>query len=331
MRVLVTGGLGFIGSHAAAVLVQRGHAVTICDDCSGHVTERVPGTVAGLVPVEALVEPRGVAAPVGPWDAILHCAAPVGGLGVVRSGLVAAKIATATEAVIYLAQDSGCPLVNVSSSEVYGKPGAYTEETPCVVPPRYSPRLGYALGKRAAENDVHTADLRACVSVRPFNVVGPGQAASKGFVLPRWVDQVRRGDDLTVFGDGRQARAFTSVHDLAPWLAHLVELLAAAPADYGVVNAGNPANHVTIRTFAALVNLAAGRSSRAVRFTDGVAEYGDARYEEAEGVSKAPANVEKAKALGWAPTWSLDAIVRDALAAGGVGDGSVAASVRDTA
>lgn len=324
MRVLVTGGLGFIGSKVARELVERGHAVTVVDDCSGHVTERVAGTVAGLVPVEALVTPRG-ATPVGPWDAIVHCAAPVGGLGVVKAGLVAAKIATATEAVIHLALDSDAALVNVSSSEVYGQPGAYTEDTPCVIPGRYSPRLGYALGKRAAENDVHTAGLRAVASVRPFNVVGPGQAASKGFVLPRWVDQVRKGEPLSIFGDGRQGRAFTSVHDLAPWLAALAEFLAVEGGDHGVVNAGNPRNHTSIRSFACVVNRVAGRPGDFLRFTDGVTEYGDARYEEAEGTSKAPANVDRARALGWAPVWTLDAIARDAL------DGSVSASVRASA
>lgn len=325
MRVLVTGGLGFIGSRVAAVLVDRGHSVTIVDDCSGHVTERVHGTVAGLVPVEALIYPQG-AAPVGPWDAIVHCAAPVGGLGVVKAGLVAAKISTATEAAIRLALDSDAVLVNVSSSEVYGAPGSYTEDTPCVVPGRYSPRLGYALGKRAAENDVHTAGLRGVVSVRPFNVVGPGQSAAKGFVLPRWVEQIRAGEPLTIFGDGRQGRAFTSVHDLAPWLADLAEQLRRDPRDLGVVNAGNPKNHTTIRTFATVVNRAAGRSSDLMRFTTGVEEYGDARYEEAEGWTKSPANVDKAARLGWAPAWTLDGIARDALS-----DGSVPASVRSSA
>lgn len=324
MRVLVTGGLGFIGSHTARALVERGHSVTVVDDCSGHITERVAGTVAGLVPVEALVYPRGSAAPVGPWDAIIHCAAPVGGLGVVKAGLVAAKISRATEAAILLALDTDAVLVNVSSSEVYGAPGAYTEDTACVVPGRHSHRLGYALGKRAAENDVHTAELRGCVSVRPFNVVGPGQASSKGFVLPRWVEQVRRGEPLTIFGDGSQARAFTSVHDLAPWLATIAVDLARNPRDAGVVNAGNPANHTTIRGFATLVNVAAGRQGDLLRFTTGLVEYGDPRYEEAEGRTKSPANVTRAQALGWRPTWSLDAIARDALAAA---DSSVVGAV----
>ena len=327
MRVLVPGGLGFIGSRVARDLVRRGHSVTIADDCSGHVTERVAGTVAALSPIERFVSQTSV---IGPWDAIIHCAAPVGGLGVVKAGMVASRIMSATEAVIHIAREHGAALVNVSSSEVYGAPGAYTEDTPCIVPARYSHRLGYALGKRAAENDVHTAGLRSVVSVRPFNVVGPGQSAAKGFVLPRWVEQVRAGDDLTVFGTGEQGRSFTSIHDLAPWLCDLAERVAAEPRDYGVVNAGAPQNHTTIRAFAFAVNMVAGRSPSRVRFTTGVREYDDARYEEAEGTTKSPANVDRARALGWNPVWTLDGIARNALAEAGV-DGSVPASVRDTA
>jgi nucleoside-diphosphate-sugar epimerase len=313
MRILVTGGLGFIGARAARAAVQRGHTVTLVDDTSGAVVDHVPGTNLLLCGVETLV----ANADNMPWDAIIHCAAPVGGLGVVNAGMVAGRIVSATEAAIHLAAGSGAALVNVSSSEVYGAPGAYTETTPCVVPGRYSPRLGYALGKRAAENDVHTAglDRSGVVSVRPFNVVGPGQSASKGFVLPRWCEQVHAGKPLTIFGDGTQGRAFTSVHDLAPWLVDLAEQLVAEPRDLGVVNAGNPRNMTTIRALAALVNVAAGRPGDALYFTTGQREYNDARYEEAEGTTKSPANVEKAKALGWEPTWSLGEIVRDALAA----------------
>lgn len=315
MRIIVTGGLGFIGSHASRCALERGHHVTIVDDASGAVTDEVPGALVLRQPAEVLARP---ALRIGPVDAIIHCAAPVGGLGVVHSGMVAARIVSATEAAIHAAREHGAALVNVSSSEVYGAPGAYTEDTPCIVPARHSPRLGYALGKRAAENDVHTSGLEACVTVRPFNVVGPAQSAAKGFVLPRWCEQVREGVPLTIFGSGSQARAFTSVHDVAPFLVHLAEQLVGRREDAGVMNVGNPRNYTTIRALASLVNTAAGRPGDALRFTTGQAEYAEARYEEAEGTSKSPANVERAQAYGWAPTWRLDGIVRDALRASSV-------------
>jgi UDP-glucose 4-epimerase len=87
LRILVTGGLGFIGARAARAAVQRGHTVTIVDDGSGAVVDHVPGTNLLHCGVETLVADADRM----PWDAIIHCAAPVGGLGVVKAGLVAGR------------------------------------------------------------------------------------------------------------------------------------------------------------------------------------------------------------------------------------------------
>ena len=312
-QVVVTGGAGFIGSHVAELLAADGDHVTIVDPSppAQRVADRL--RALGVRYHQGRVEDyhaRSVAA-------VVHCAAPVGGLGVTQSWPVAARIVSATRAAINVAADAAAPLVNVSTSEVYGVGGAYTEATACVTPGRHSPRLGYAVGKLAAEQDAHTANLRGVVSLRPFNVVGPRQDAGKGFVLPRFVDQALAGRSLSVFGDGLQVRAFLSVYDAAAAIRRAYHALRDAPTDLGIINVGNPANRTTVLGLARLVIDAVEERTGTrvdVRMTNGNDEYDSAAYEEAEGLSKEPANIDRARdLLAWEPIVDLPSLVYDAV------------------
>lgn len=315
-QVVVTGGCGFIGRVVAKRLAVQGEHVTIIDPAAATSTAARPWAALRDVGVR-IVADRIEDAPLVDASVVIHLAAPVGGLGVTRSWPVAGRIVSATRAAISVARHSDAPLVNVSSSEVYGVGGAYTEETRCVTPGRHSPRLGYAVGKLAAEQDAHTAGLVGVVSVRPFNVVGPGQSAAAGFVLPRFIDQALRGSALTVFGDGQQTRALLSVYDCASAIIAAARGLVDEPRDLGIVNVGNPANRTSMLDLAHLVaEVVEGHVGwrAALRFTTGDVEYDEPRYEEAEGGSKEPANIDKARStLGWAPAWGLRRIVEDAV------------------
>jgi UDP-glucose 4-epimerase len=211
-------------------------------------------------------------------------------------------------AVIGYCQAQDVPLVNISTSEVYGFSGEYRESDACVVPAanRWSPRLEYAVGKLAAEMEIRLSGIEA-VSIRPFNVVGARQLPDGGFVLPTFAEQAVSGQALTIFGPGLQVRCLTAVEDVAAFVHHAINRGALE----GVVNVGNPANRTDIVTLAHKVCDAAG-VKHYFEWTNGRAVHGP-DYAEAEGVIKTP-NIDRARALGWAPKRGLDELIADAVA-----------------
>jgi nucleoside-diphosphate-sugar epimerase len=297
MRVVVTGGLGFIGSHVAERYRDDGHHVVIIDNGSGAVVHDIPGTTVIRDDVRNidLGHLRG--------DLIVHCASPVGAVGLLSlAGRIVTDIVGVTAHVTEAAARTDCPLVNISSSEVYGFSGTYSEADSCIVPAKHSARLEYAVGKLAAEHAViGTPGLRS-ITIRPFNVAGPRQTRAKGFVLPTFVEQARAGRPLTVFGDGHQERSFTAVYDVVDFIANLRH----GDFDGRVVNVGNPHNRTTVRDLADDVIGLVGADSEVI-FTTGKAVHGDA-YEEAEGIVKVP-DTTRANLMGWQPRVDLDRLI----------------------
>lgn len=316
MRILVTGGLGFIGWEVAQQAVAAGHQVVLVDDCSANVVD--PRDANRLTPggvIRARVQAGQLAEVVAPdLDAVIHCASPVGAAGVIGRDCVT-EITEATSAAIRIAQAAGCPLINVSTSEVYGQEGTNAEGDPLVIPPRYSSRLGYAVGKLAGEHQVaHAAHhgLRA-VSVRPFNVVGPLQAPGKGFVLPRFCEQAWAGEMPTVFGSGRQARALLHVADAARFLLLLLD--RPQVLDGRAINVGAEDNTVTVERLAlavqSAVHRAGGPAPRPLALVDGRDVFGDG-WEEAAAGTKLP-DPTLAHRIGWRPRMDLWGIVSESV------------------
>ena len=297
MRVTVTGGLGFIGSFVAEELVRRDHTVTVIDRCIGNVVDEIDGATVHCHDVR-----RGhLHSP----DVVVHCASPVGAVALLSNHeSITHEIVDVTNHVARECAATGVRLVNISSSEVYGFSGEYVETDDLRVPDKHSARLEYAVGKIAGEHLLHGFEDLHFTNIRPFNVTGPRQTSAKGFVLPTFAEQAAAGDPLTVFGDGTQRRAFTSVYDIAHVICDIVEADDFTGETY---NVGCPMNETSVIDLAQRVIEITGSGSEIV-LTDGKAVHGR-NYEEAEGTVKIP-NVGKLTRSGvQAPNQSLDELI----------------------
>jgi UDP-glucose 4-epimerase len=306
-RLLVTGGLGFIGSHVASLLLEDPLAhVTIVDNLQGqllpqdYVIEQIIAGKPGKLDVTVSAVSDFVTEE--KFDAVFHLASVVGPATVLdHTGFITESIVRDTYVVIRLAQQSRARLVNISTSEVYGggDHGLCEEDTPRVIKGSASARQEYAAGKLACEVSIANlcrAGLLEAVTIRPFNVSGIRQLGKGGFVLPRFAGQALRGSPLTVFGDGSQIRAFTDVRDVASGI-----LLAAQRGANGqAYNVGNPSNRTTIRELAELVVRSTGSKS-SIQYVDPKSLYGNG-YEDA--ADKFP-DATRLIRLGWQPQWDL--------------------------
>jgi UDP-glucose 4-epimerase len=282
-NILVLGGFGFLGSHLVEILLREpGQRVHVVDNLSTSPLPLetllaeigpAPRLTWSIEDVSAFYE-RQAREP-EPWDEIYHLASLVGPAGILpHAGRIAAPMINDLVGVAELALRLGARLLLVSTSEVYGggASGLCSEAMPRIVSPEASPRLEYAVGKLAAETvllNLCRAHRLDALIVRPFNITGPRQSGMGGFVLPRFVGQALAGADLTVFGDGRQVRAFTHVRDMAEGLIRAMHRGAAGE----VYNLGNPENRCSILELAEQVREVTGTPSR-IRFVDPREIYG---------------------------------------------------------
>jgi nucleoside-diphosphate-sugar epimerase len=304
---LVTGGLGFVGSHLTSVLLDDPEArVTVVDNLLQQVlpSEEVVGQIIRGRPgaLEVLIESVAEFRSTRRFDAIFHLASVVGPAAVLKhAGHIIESVVRDTYTMIRLAQEQGARLVYISTSEVYGggDHGFCEEDAPRVIRGPASARQEYAAGKLACEvaifNLCQALKLDAVV-LRPFNISGVRQLGQGGFVLPRFVGQAILGLPLTVFGDGRQVRAFTDVRDVAFGIV----VASQRGARGEVYNVGNPANRTSIHELAELV-VKVTKTSSPIRLVDPATIYGEA-YRDAP--DKFPTS-DRLRALGWEPKWRL--------------------------
>jgi UDP-glucose 4-epimerase len=312
MRFLVTGGAGFIGSHLSDLLVEHGHSVHVLDDFSTGSVENIRqlehrpgfqctiGSVADHDVVERLIEET---------DIVVHLAAAVGVNLVVERPVHAIETNVhCTEVVLAHADRQRKPVLVASTSEVYGKSDAlpFKEDGDLQMGATNKARWAYACSK-AIDEFLAMAywserDLPVTI-VRLFNTVGPRQTGSYGMVVPRLVGQALAGEELTVYGDGRQTRCFCHVADVVQALFALVNDEAA----YGNVFNVGATSEISIFDLAArIIELTGSRSE--IRLTP---------YEEAYGTGfedmyRRVPDITKVKALtGWSPPRSLDDIIGD--------------------
>lgn len=267
MKLLVTGGAGFIGSHLTDALVNQGHDVTVLDDLSTgrlsniqHLLDRnairfVEGTV---------LDEKLVVELVASVDRVFHLAAAVGVQRVVEHSLDSLlNNISGTEVVLRAAHEASIEKTVVfSSSEVYGKGGdrPLRETDDSVLGASSISRWGYAASKAVDEFlalAYHREKGLPVVVVRCFNTCGPRQVGSYGMVIPRFVRQALASEPMTVFGDGTQSRCFSYVGDV---VRGVLMLSQSREAEGQVFNIGTDFE-VTVLALAERIRHIAGSDS----------------------------------------------------------------------
>jgi UDP-glucose 4-epimerase len=300
-KALVTGGNGFIGSHLVDRLLKseeydkvmvidpRGHVYN--DPRVEHRSYKVQDYLSVSFPFDISV--------------VFHLAGHVGPVGVLDSaGQIVKDTVDMADLVSTLASVNSCPLVFTSTSEVYGSPDAANKESDALVfPAASSARREYAIGKLAAE--ALFIERKQGVMIRPFNVAGPRQRAEGGFVLPRFIQQALRNENLTVYEPGTQRRTFTHVADIVDGL-----ILAANIGKPGsVYNLGNDSNVIDMISLAQRVlDITGSKLSPGIEIVDPKELHGPTFREAAEKT----ADSQKARTeLGWRPSRDTNRIIED--------------------
>jgi len=315
MRILITGGAGFIGSHLADYLLGQGHRVTIIDDLSTGSMENIREAKENdcfQYCIDTIFEKPLLAELIDDAEIVFHLAAAVGVLNIVESPVRTIETNVGgSELVLEIAAKKKKRVLIASTSEVYGKSTKFpfSEEDDLVLGPTTKGRWSYACSKAIDEFlalAYHRERRLPVTIVRLFNTVGPRQTGRYGMVLPTFVKQALCGEPLTVFGDGEQSRCFTHVGDI---VRGLVQCIACDAAVGQVFNLGNT-EEVTVNALAGKV-IAATQSSSTIRYLN----YSEAYGEGFEDMQRRVPDIAKARSwFGYAPTQSLDDIIKSVVA-----------------
>ncbi|MCC6904726.1 MAG: SDR family oxidoreductase [Anaerolineae bacterium] len=260
MRVLITGGAGFIGSHLCDRFLAEGHTVIAMDNL-------ITGSIRNIEHLAGNERFRFIKQDVteyiyldGPIDAVMHFASPASPIDYLNYPIQTLKVgALGTHKALGLAKEKGARFLQASTSEVYGDPKVHPQ------PESYwgnvdpiGPRGVYDEAKRFAEamtmayHRYHDVDTRI---VRIFNTYGPRMRLDDGRVVPNFIGQALRGEPLTIYGDGLQTRSFCFIRDEVEGIFRLLMSSENDP-----VNIGNP-HELTILEFAERVNALTGNKA----------------------------------------------------------------------
>ncbi len=315
MKALLTGGAGFVGSHLAEALLNEGHSVEVIDDLStgslsniAHLVDR-PGfryTIDTIMnePLMGELATRS--------DVIFHLAAAVGVKLIVEAPVRTIETNVhGTEVVLKQARRGGQRVIVFSTSEVYGKSTSvpFSETADLVMGPTSKHRWAYACSK-ALDEFLALAYFKEyqlpVVVVRLFNTVGPRQTGRYGMVIPTFVGQALSGQPITVYGDGRQSRAFTYVGDVVSGLLKLATSDAAVGEVFNIGNHGE----ISMMALAEKVKAMTGSNSPIV-----LIPYDEAYEAGFEDMPRRVPDLRKIHAaVGYTPTIELDEILARVIA-----------------
>lgn len=314
MKYLITGGAGFIGSHLADRLVAGGDQVILLDDLSTGRSENVEH----LLDLDSVEFVEGCATDadligglMAESDRCIHLASAVGVHLIVDRPLESMLRNTrGMEVVTEAASREGVRLLVASTSEIYGKSStALSEDSDRVLGSPSKSRWTYANAKVHGEMlafGYHKMNGAENIVVRFFNTVGPRQTGMYGMVVPRFVRQALRGEDITVYGDGMQSRCFTHVDDSADAVLRLMDCDEAIGLPF---NIGCPIE-VTIQELATEVIRMTGSDSR-VRHVPYEEAYGEG-FEELG--RRKPDTTRIESLIDWRPRHSVQTAIADIIA-----------------
>ena len=310
MRVLITGGAGFVGSHLADGLLARGDEVSVLDDLSTgsiHNIAHLKGHPRFRYTIDSVTNEPLLAELIDHCDAVVHLAAAVGVKLIVEAPVHTIETNVhGTEVVLKHANKKKKLVVIASTSEVYGKSVTvpFREDADLVLGPSNKHRWAYACSKLIDEflALAYWKERKLpVVIVRLFNTVGPRQTGRYGMVIPSFVRQALSAQPITVFGDGNQSRSFTYVGDVVRAVIALID----EPGAVGqVFNIGN-GEEITIGALAERIRTLTGSSSNIVRIP-----YEQAYEQGFEDMPRRVPDISKIRALvGYEPTVGLDEIL----------------------
>src|SRR5687768_5836887 len=245
MKILITGGAGFVGSHLADKLVGQGHEITVIDDLStGRYSnvEHLEGNPNFRLIIDTVLNAELMEELIRDTDRVFHMASAVGVRLIMEQPVKTIEtIFHGTDVVLKFCSRYRKRVLIPSTSEVYGKGASipFREEDDLLTGATDKHRWAYACAKTLDEflALAHWKETRLpVVVVRLFNTVGPRQTGQYGMVVPRFVHAAMKNEPITVFGDGTQQRCFGHVLDVVEGLSKLLE----SPECFGqVVNLGN--------------------------------------------------------------------------------------------
>jgi len=314
MRVLITGGAGFVGSHLADALLDAGHVVHALDDLSTGSIENIRHLKSHErfeYTIDTARTARIVAELVDEADVVYHLAAAVGVELIVESPVrtIETNVHT-TEVVLQSAAKKKRPVFLASTSEVYGKSAAlpFKEDGDLVLGATMLGRWSYAASK-AVDEFLALAYWKErklpTVIGRLFNTVGPRQTGRYGMVVPRFVRQALADQPLTVYGDGGQRRVFCHVADV---VRALVALMMTEETYGEVFNIGGT-EEVSITELAKRVRALAGSDAEIV-----YVPYDEAYEPGFEDMMRRVPDTSKLRGrLGWEPHCSLEQTITDVI------------------
>ena len=311
MKVLVTGGAGFIGSHLTEELLKRGHEVTILDNLSTGRLENIAHLksdpnfhiVIGDILNEFLVDKYVERA-----DWVFHLAAAVGVQLIVKDPLQSMTTnIKGSEIVLESVYRYFRKVLITSTSEIYGKNtnGPLKEEDDRILGSPLKSRWSYSTSKAVDEilAYVYWKEKKVpTIIVRLFNTVGPRQTGYYGMVIPRFVEQAIKGEPITVYGTGSQSRCFLFVKDAVNAMIALMENPSAVGQ---VFNLGSQ-EEVTIENLARRITELTHSSSTVRRIP-----YNEAYEEGFEDMQRRVPDISKVgRLIGFKPTVNLDGILK---------------------
>ncbi len=318
MKVLVTGGAGFIGSHIAEACLKNGDEVYVIDDLSTGSLENIAHLQRNPIfknrfhmHEDTIFTQARMVDLVGICDVVYHMAAAVGVQYIIDTPLQGLMTnVRGTDIVLELCDRFRKKVLIASTSEVYGKHAhaPLVETDDCIYGSSDKFRWSYAAGKLIDEFSAlayHRAKGLAVVVTRLFNTVGPRQTGRYGMVLPRFISQAVSNEPITVYGDGKQTRTFTHVSEV---VASFVRLMASPKAEGQVVNIGG-VEEVSILELALRIKQLTKSDSEIL-----LVPYGQAFPRDFEDMARRVPSTEKLRMLiGQVPSKGLDSILQDIL------------------